>query len=148
MYWGVLRNIDRSQTGEAGARGQPARKPRGGFIVNALSIFVEDDLSYGQSSRADEAHFSAQDVDDLGQFVQTSRAQHVADARDALIILFRLFQSEFQIGVRNHGAEFENHEPLSESSPPLLAVKDRATVIELDGEGDEAGYGGRQEEHD
>jgi hypothetical protein len=70
----------------------------------------------------------------LGQFVQTGRAQNAADARDALIILLRLFQSEFFIGVRNHGAEFEDHELLSKSPPPLLAVKDRAAVFELDGE--------------
>src|SRR5215468_11780524 len=143
MGRGIFRNIDCRQTGEARSRDQSTPKPRSGFIINTLSGFIEDDFSNGQSPRANEAHFATQDVDNLWQFVQTGRAENAPHARDALIILLRLSQSEFFIGVRNHGAEFENHELLSKPTPPLLAVKDRASVFEPDGDGDEEGDRGR-----
>src|SRR5262245_31556306 len=99
MCRGILRNKDRGQTSEAGARYLTVVKSGGVFVVDASSIFVKNDLSDGQSSRADEAHFAAKYVDDLRQFVQAARAQNASDACDALIVLLSLFQPEFFIGV-------------------------------------------------
>src|SRR5262245_1122572 len=129
MGRGILRNGDRRQTREAGARELAAMKPRSFFVLDAPPVFVKNDLSDGQGSRADEAHFAAQYVDDLRKFVHAARAQKASDAGNALIILLGLFQSEFFVGVRNHCAELENHELLSESPPTPLAVKDRAAVF-------------------
>src|SRR5262245_17356466 len=135
MGRGILRNVYRRQTREAGARELAAMKPRSFFILDAPPVFVKNDLPDGQRSWADEAHFAAQYVDDLRQFVHAARAQNASHAGNALIILLSLFQPEFFVGVRNHCAELENHELLSESPPPPLAVEDRAAVFELNGDG-------------
>src|SRR5262245_27878104 len=101
-------------------------KPRSFFVLETPPVFVKNDLSDGQSSRADEAHFAAQYVDNLRQFVHAAPAKNASHASNALVILLRLSQPELFVGVRNHCAELENHELLSKSPPPPLAVEDRA----------------------
>src|SRR5512145_829551 len=128
MSRGILRDVDRRQTREAGARDLATMKSGSLFIIDALSIFIKNDLSNGQGSRADETHLATQDVDNLRQFVQAEGAEKAPYTRDAMIVLLRLFQSEFFVGIWNHCAEFKNHELLSKSPPPLLAVKNRAPV--------------------
>src|SRR5262245_2445653 len=132
----ILWNVDRGQTRETGARNLATMKSGSFLVIDALPVFVKNDLSDGQGSWTDETHIATQDADNLRQFVQAAGAQNAAHARNTMIVHHRLFQPIFFIGVRNHCAEFENHELLSEPPPPLLPVKDRAAVFDLDGDGD------------
>src|SRR5215510_5580087 len=129
MGWRIFRNINGSQTCEAGACSLALMKTGSVFIFNTASIFVEDDLSDSQSPGPDETHFATQYVDNLRQLVQSGCTQNPSHARDAPIVHFRLFQSEFFIGVRYHRTEFQNHKLIPESSPALLTVKDRAAIF-------------------
>src|SRR5215510_3414474 len=137
MGWRIFRNINGSQTCEAGSCSLALMKPGSVFIFNTASIFVEDDLSDSQSPGPDEAHFATQYVDNLRQLIQAGCTQNPTHTRDSPIVFLSLFQSVYFIGVRYHRAEFQNHKLFTKSSPTLLTVKDRAAVFELNGNCDE-----------
>ena len=103
----ILRNVNSGQTREAGTRDLAAMKSRSFFVLDALPVFVKNDLSDGQGSRADEAHFAAQYVDNLRQFVHAAPAKNAPHAGNAVIILLRLPQPELFVGVRNQCLELE-----------------------------------------
>src|SRR5262245_11519618 len=113
MSRGILRNENRGQSCEAGTRDLAAMKTRSFLVLDAPPVFIKNDLSDGQSSRADEAHFAAQYVDNLRQFVHAASAKNASHAGNALIILLRLSQPELFVGIRDHCAKLENHELLS-----------------------------------
>src|SRR5262249_51041076 len=129
----IFGKIDGGQAGEAGACSKAVKKPRDILVINAVPLFIVDGLPDSQCPRADETHFTAQNIDDLRQFVQTGRTQDAPYLGNTMIILLSLLQAEFFICVGNHRTELEDSDYLAEASPPFLVIKDRSTIFELDG---------------
>lgn len=121
------------------------------FVVGAVH-----DLLVGQDGAgADQAHFAADDVEELGEFIEAVFAQEFAEAGDARVVFELLvavpFLLQFRvlgevafedlIGADVHGAELEEGVFFAVAADTGLAVKDAAGGIELDEGGDQAEQG-------
>ena len=94
------------------------------------------DFIEGEGTRTDQAHLAAQDVDQLGKFIETEFADEPSNSGDAGVVgqfedraghFIEDFQFVFALGrVGNHGAEFEHGERFSIQARPLLSEQDRA----------------------
>jgi hypothetical protein len=93
---------------------------------------------------ADDAHVPLEDIEQLRNLVQRPVAQEVAYASDAGIVLGYLQPQALVLGAHDHGTELVAAEDLAVLAHPLLDVEHRATVVELDGQGDEGHEGGEQ----
>src|SRR5262249_20060403 len=107
----------------------------------ALGVLLDArDLVNWQRTRADEAHFAAQDVDELGQFINAELAQPAAKWRDARIV-FHLEDGaahfvvllQFlltRLGIHAHGAELEHAERAAIAASAILREENRSARSE------------------
>ena len=102
----------------------------------ALLAGVVLDITSHFGTGTDQAHFSAEHVPKLREFVEFSAAKQPAERSNAGIVISGDGWSE-NIRVKNHGSEFPDQEWNSKLADPLLAVKDRTSVSEFDRKGDE-----------
>ena len=79
-----------------------------------------------------EGHISPQDIDQLGQLVQTAFADHFSDRSDAVVIF--LCQAGYAVLLRigTHAAELHDIELSLADGTAHLLVQYRAAVIQLD----------------
>ncbi len=118
---------------------------------------VEFDFVGDRGTWANQRHFAAQDVEELGQFVDAGLADEAANARDAgvvvqlvgeaaLVVLaeplalhvaFDGFAVNLVIPIDVHGAEFEHHKFGSVQPYPLLAIKDRPFRVQANEDSDD-----------
>ncbi|MCY1304277.1 hypothetical protein D9M70_540230 [compost metagenome] len=132
----VVASADLPQAGKTGARLQ---------VVDS-SLVVELQLILHHRPRADDAHFTADDVDELRQFVEAQLAQNAADDGDPGVILQLARRAPLLIGrriaskillqnpitVRPHCAELQATERLPVMTDTAMAIKDAAAVGKLD----------------
>ena len=97
-------------------------------------------------ARADDAHVSLQDIEQLWNLVQGPVAQEAAHASDAGIVFGHFQPQALVLSADHHGAELVAAKGLAIFAHPLLDVEHRATVIELDGQGDEGHEGGENDQ--
>src|SRR5450759_4419576 len=97
-------------------------------------------------TRTDQTHFSAEHIENLGQFIQTARAQEAAPLNKTGIaagiefchwavkshqrreILF----VRSSLGVNVHRPELEDHKTISAIADALLTIKNRSGRSDLD----------------
>lgn len=126
--------------GITAAAGLPHAGDAGTDHVEVFDVFaVFGNFGLDNGARADEAHFSFEDVEQLWQFVQACLAQECATPGDARVVFefefffpfpagFRVFCQQFfelDIGIDAHAAEFIAVEFFSMASD--------AAVFEYDG---------------
>lgn len=118
-------------------------------VCDQIAVFL--DLFLNDRARSDEAHFSADDVDDLRQFIKTCTPQEMPDARDAGIILqlkipfpfftclgiLRKIVFEACPGILYHGAEFIAGKHAAVLSDPLMRKEHAPRVIDVDQHGND-----------
>src|SRR5216117_54629 len=97
-------------------------------------------------ARADEAHFTAQDVPELGQLVEAEASEEGPEARAPRIVRPRPDGPGLALGVHAHRAELEHAEALAVQAHPLLAEEDGPRGGELEEDGDREHHGGGEKE--
>ena len=117
-------------------------------ILDVRPIFGDFGLDDGP--RADEAHFPFEDVEELGQFVETGLAQEGAALSDARVVLqfefpFPFFAGlrvacqeffQFDVGIDAHAAEFITVEFFAVPADAAVLEDNRSRRIFVDPEGD------------
>src|SRR5262249_18939203 len=83
-------------------------------------------------ARADQAHVTAQDVDELRQLVETGAAEKCSQARAPRIVLPRPYGPRLLLGIYAHAAKLEHLEGAAVKPAALLAIEDRLGTRELD----------------
>ena len=126
---GVVFAVDLGITGETGLDAQA----HGKFGEFADVLFGE---FRALGARADDGHFTFQDIDQLGQLVQARGADEMADLGDAVIALGCKAGNTILFSICTHGTEFYDFKGFSVLRQALLAVKDGAAIIQFDGDGD------------
>ena len=136
---GPVGEIDLRPARDAGPDGMPDG------IVGHLGRQVPDELGpFG--SRADEAHFPSEHVDQLRQLVDAELPDPLPDPGGPGIVLTGPDRSG-QLGVVRHGTEFPQREDGPVLSDPLLPEEHRPRRIKLDGRGGRKKNGqGRKDE--
>ena len=119
-------------------------RPAGDAGLHAVAQHVARDLVLELAherrplgARADDRHVAGEHVPDLRQLVERPRAQELADARAARIVLDRPHRTARRFGVDAHRAELHDHERAAVEPHALLAVEDGAAVLDPDGERDQ-----------
>src|SRR5437879_9828375 len=87
-------------------------------------------VAWNFGARADQAHFSAQNIPELRQFVQLCPSENPADASNALVSP-ACNGGPGPVSVRHHGPEFANDKRNPILTDSGLAIKNRATIGEL-----------------
>lgn len=119
---------------------------------------VSGDLTWDGWAWADEGHFVAQDVVELGEFVDGEFAYPLTDAGDAgvifefegdaglavLVILEELVLD--LIGMDDHGTKFPDAEEVAASADAFLAEEDGSAVFEFDEQGGDDEDGGEEDQ--
>jgi hypothetical protein len=82
--------------------------------------------------RADDAHISLQDIEQLRDLVQGPVPQESAHSCDAGIIPGYLQPQALVLSAHHHGTELVAAENLAVFAHPLLDVQHRAAIIELE----------------
>ena len=113
-----------------------------GVERNLLLELPHEGLALG--SRPDQAHFSAQDVDQLRQFIDAEPPQPPARASDPGVILHRPDGTGLALCVGSHRAELQDREGDAVATQPLLAVENGSAGIEPDPQGGDRPEGSRQ----
>ena len=140
---------DLPEAGEAGFDAEAA----------ALGVFFDAfDFVDGEGAGADEAHFAAEDVEELGEFVDAEAAEPGAEGEDAGVVadfedgaVHFVLSGEFLahgFGVGVHGAEFPHHEGLAIASGAFLAEKDGAGRGEANADEGDDPKGDAEDEED
>ena len=91
-----------------------------------------------ERTRADDAHLAAEDVDQLGEFIEAGAAQEATESSHprvafdleehttvGLVEMLQVLQLLFRVDL--HCAEFEDPEPAASQPESLLAEEDRAS---------------------
>src|SRR5262249_25582319 len=86
-------------------------------------------------TRADQAHVAAQDIDELGQFIQMTEAQEPAQPRDARVSGKGPARAGRCFAIMDHGANLQDGEKSALAAYPSLLVKGRPRRGQLDKEG-------------
>jgi len=79
---------------------------------------------------SDEAHFSTDDIQELGQFIQRGFSQHVAGSKHAGIVLPRQDRAGFLFCISHHAAEFKLVKITSGAPHRVFYKKKRAGILE------------------
>ena len=95
----------------------------------------------GRRAGTDQAHLPPQHVEELGQLVQMGGAEQPPQASHPLVVDRRPHRPA-ALGVHLHGAELPHAEGPAAKADPLLAVEQRAAVLEAVDEPDQ-----RRDEH-
>src|SRR5208282_3738975 len=141
----LVASADLPEAGDAGLHAQAA----------AVGQVVETSyLVHRQRTRTHEAHFTAQDIEELRQFVEAVTAEPFANARDARVIghledgaahFVHRRQFVFELlGVGDHGAEFVKRERHTTEAGALLLEEDRTWRSTFDGGGNQQEQGRKQ----
>ena len=107
---------------------------------------IEFEFVFDHRTGADDAHFTANDVEELRQLVEAELTQDCPDNGDTRIILKLACRTPFFIGVGivpeklfqdlvalfHHRTEFQALEELAVVTDSAMAIKDTAAVRELD----------------
>ena len=92
---------------------------------------------------ADQAHVAFEDVEELGQLIETEPAQHPANRGAAVIVRPGDHRTGLGFGVGNHGPELIDGEPVVVQPDPRLAEEHRpAGGGQLDQDRDHEHHGG------
>src|SRR5262249_38283010 len=83
-------------------------------------------------TRADQAHVAAQDIDELGQFIQMTEAQEPAQPRDARVSGKGPARAGRYFAIMDHGANLQDGEKSALAAYPSLLVKGRPRRGQLD----------------
>lgn len=127
---------------EAGFGAEAGREEEGGPHFGTVVFDVAGNFGAG----ADEGHVAAEDVPELGDFIEAKAAEAAADAGDAPVVAGG-DEAAFAIGMDAHAAEFVDLEGATALGEAGLGVEDRPGAVEADGKGDhEAGEGEEDEE--
>lgn len=108
-------------------------------VVGGQFVFVFGDAERPFGAGADEAHFAAEDVVQLGDFVDAALAEEAAEAGDAGVVGGG--GAAFAFGVEAHGAELADGEFATAEPDAGLAEEGGAWAVEADGEPDEGAEG-------
>lgn len=135
-----------------GAGAAPAHLPKAsdagaGFVVGGDMVAVFAQLAGKQWARANNAHLSAQHIDELGKLVDAGAADDAADGGHArvvgefeivgLILLVKRFIFGFPafkraIGIEHHASEFDEGEELAVFTHALLCEENGPSVVAFD----------------
>lgn len=129
----VVAAVGLRQTGDAGADAVAAA-----LVGGHVFVVVGHPWAW-----ADERHLAADDVDELGQFVQREAAEDFARSGHAV-----LCRTVVDVVVGGHGAEFHAHEVVAAQTGASLAVKHGAARVKFDDNGDDSEHWREQDEQD
>jgi hypothetical protein len=127
---GVIEAVDLRQSGHAGAN--RFAQAVGG---NASGEFFGKEGAFGTGS--DEAHFTFENIDQLGEFIQMPAAQEAPNAGDPGIVLTGEDGSGLLFRIMVHRAEFVEGEFSAALSDPSLAIERGSSAGPADKQGDE-----------
>ena len=85
-------------------------------------------------TRPDHGHLPAEDVEQLGQFVQPAPAEHTSHTGDAVVILPCQLRPVL-LCIHHHTAELIDIELFAPQRQTLLPEQHRPAVVQLDGKG-------------
>src|SRR5204863_6991961 len=118
---------------------------RRSFYSFPLPFLVVLKFEGGTRSRSDQAHVTAEDVEELRQFIQSRRPQKAPPGNDPVIphvqfchrysIAHQPLEVPFMprsLGMHFHAPEFENHEGPASEPNPFLPVKNGTGGRNLD----------------
>ena len=98
-----------------------ARLDKVAEVIEGNLLLVEIHADGPLRAGADEAHVTFQDVEELGDFINTGAAQEVTETGDPGIVWGGSGASIFRVQL--HAAELVNRERLSTPTDPGLAEK-------------------------
>ena len=123
-----------------------------GVVIKAVNFFNR------QRTRSHQAHFAAEDVPQLRQFVQAVPAQHASETGDPRVVAdlehgsFHLVaRNEIRLarlGVADHRTKFDHVERLAVEPASPLKEEHRTGRREFDGSGDDCEYRQQEAEED
>ena len=130
-----------------------------GLIIVVDIFAVADDLGLNDRTRADQAHFAAEYVEDLWKFVEAGTPQETSCTGHPWVVAQLLGSSPFggcirvggeqivqyAVGMLHHGAELETTERAPARADPAMA-KERGTAVATDHDRD-ANQQGRKQGH-
>jgi hypothetical protein len=91
-----------------------------------FSEFASKFWSFG--TRTDEAHFAAQDVPELGKFIETQTTQVGTDFGTSWVVGYCPDSAEIAFGVLLHGAEFDDGKSPAVQSDSNLTIENGAAI--------------------
>lgn len=103
----------------------PAGDSGGDEVAAALGFVVQGEVLDEQGARADEAHVSLEDVDELGEFVDGGGAHELADGGEALGVGEEL---ALRVLAVVHGFELDDLKDVFVFAGPRLGEEDVASV--------------------
>lgn len=92
-------------------------------------------------ARANKAHLSAKDVEDLGQFIKFPAAQELTNRGESLVKMSSNDGTVHMIAKMRHGTKLEDGESPAVAPHPLLAKEDWAAGSEAHRKPDQQTYG-------
>src|SRR5690606_5423345 len=127
--------------------------PTGDAWSHDVPIGVEGDRGFvalgevdGFRARANPAHLSCEDVNDLRKFIDAKLAKKGADGSDSRILLFGVAVAVLLAYL--HGSQFEDLEDLSAKAHAVLHEEDGASAGELDKDTGEQNDGREDRQHE
>ena len=110
--------------------------------MRGRGTIVAINLRFLHGTGADQAHFAAQHIDQLRQFIKAGRAQEAPNRRDARVILqlaggfpfsarrgiVREQRFKTRLRISHHGPELEAAEQLAAAPHALMREEGRATI--------------------
>src|SRR4249920_797080 len=144
----VARCIDLRQPRQAGPDAMTRLVARNLIQSNEPPVAAHFDFTGSKRTRADEAHVAGEDIPQLRQFVHCRRAHEAADARDAGIVLRRLYRARARLGIGNHRSKLQRIERPSLEADARLPKEHRPAILQLDDRGEQRPDGRRYEQAD
>ena len=145
---GVVSGLHLPPAGDAGLAAEE--------LVEVVAVVGE--LIVHDRARADDAHLTLEDVDELGELVEGGLAQDAADGRDARVVLHlalalplgELLGREVLpdvVGVGHHGAELVEVEVAAVQADAALRVEGRTLALQGDHEAEDRAGDDHEDQH-
>jgi len=115
-------------------------------VVAGDGGFVVADEFVPLGAWADHTHVAEEDVEELGEFVESAGAQEASDAGDAGVGGLGVFIARLLGGAAAHGAQFVEFEGAAVLADAGLGEEDGAAIFEPDSERTESHEGEGEEE--
>lgn len=112
----------------------------------ALHNLVDVELALG--TWTDKGHLAAEDVPELGKFVEVVLTQELADLGHAFVLATRIQGGTCLFGIELHAAELIDVERATETADALLLENGRTAVFALDSNVAEQKQGGKDNHGD
>ena len=100
--------------------------------ITGVALHNPVDVEFALRSRSDKGHLAAEDVPELGQFVEMVLTQELADLGHAFVLAAGIQGRACLLGIGLHATELVDVERTTETADTLLLENGRSAVFALD----------------